>query len=581
MSGSAAPSADAPRAPFVPAFWMLNSIEMFERLAFYTLRTMAPIYIMQADNPGGLHLTAANKGTIYFGWSVFQSILPMATGGFADRYGYKRTMTFAISMMMVGYLMIAFLRDIPGIHNFYTLLASILVLATGTAFFKPSIQGSLAANLNKSNSSLGWGIFYWVVNVGAFIGHYLPSVVFALRGGEQTAEAWRMIFLLSAVFTSFNFVLLFTFKDVPTGADKTAGMLTVLARTVSNIWPYWFVGGRLHPAYFSAGMTMVLSGVAALAAPGLSTPEQPWIGWAAKTLIVVGVVVATILKGGIFTWQLRLPVWILIMSGFWMMMYQLWDLAPNFITDWVDSSAVVASLSWLPANVLSAITEVSPLRGPQIPQQIFLSINAMCIIAGVVLVAYLTRRMRTLTAMLGGMILATIGVAVAGLTMSPWVLMIGIVFFSLGEMTTGPKKNEYLGLIAPPGKKGLYLGYVNIPAGIGSGVGALIAGYLYGHFGERAVLALRYLAEKTQFVGKPWDGNVAELESFVGVKRSDAFTKLMEVTETNVAQATQLLWDTYDPHLWVWIPFALIGVVSAISLAIFGQMAKRWSDMNA
>lgn len=47
------------------------------------------------------------------------------------------------------------------------------------------------------------------------------------------------------------------------------------------------------------------------------------------------------------------------------------------------------------------------------------------------------------------------------------------------------------------------------------------------------------------------------------------------------AACTQLLWDTYLPHYYVWLPFAAIGVTAAIALAIFGQMAKRWKDMNA
>ena len=76
--------------------------------------------------------------------------------------------------------MIAFLRDLPFISNYWGFFLSILTLATGTAFFKPSIQGSLAHNLTKANSSIGWGIFYWVVNVGAFIGHYLPSLLLGL-----------------------------------------------------------------------------------------------------------------------------------------------------------------------------------------------------------------------------------------------------------------------------------------------------------------------------------------------------------------------------------------------------------------
>jgi hypothetical protein len=161
-------------------------------------------------------------------------------------------------------------------------------------------------------------------------------------------------------------------------------------------------------------------------------------------------------------------------------------------------------------------------------------------------------------------------------------VLLGIVFFSLGEMATGPKKSEYLALIAPPGKKGLYLGYVNIPAGLGSGFGGLLAGYLYTNYGEKAVLALKYLATRTPLgEGKSWDGHASSLEALLDVKRTEAMSKLVEVTGLDHVQATQLLWDTYSPQLYVWIPFACVGVVSAVGLWIFGRMARRWSDMNA
>ena len=44
---------------------------------------------------------------------------------------------------------------------------------------------------------------------------------------------------------------------------------------------------------------------------------------------------------------------------------------------------------------------------------------------------------------------------------------------------------------------------------------------------------------------------------------------------------TRLLWEKYHPQYHVWIPFAVIGILAAIALAIFGQMAKKWKDMNA
>jgi len=216
------------------------------------------------------------------------------------------------------------------------------------------------------------------------------------------------------------------------------------------------------------------------------------------------------------------------MSGFWLMMYQLWDLHPNFIVDWVDTSSMAQSLSWLPASVQPLFAQPTP-RGVQVPQQMLLNINAGMIVLLVVLVSWLVRRMRTLSAMLLGMTIAVGAILIAGLTANGWVLALGIVFFSLGEMLTGPKKNEYLGLIAPPGKKGLYLGYVNIPVGFGGFVGSQLAGYLYGHFGDKSVLASSTSAQHTK-AGAGWDGRVGSLERVLGIARPDAVAHLQEVT---------------------------------------------------
>jgi proton-dependent oligopeptide transporter, POT family len=515
-------SAPPPRARLGRTFWTLNTVEMWERLAFYNLRVMAPIYIMQADNPGGLHLTAADKGKLYAWWAAFQSLLPIITGGYADRFGYKRTLTFAITLMLAGYVMIALLRDVGTLSNYWALFLGIMTLATGTAFFKPSLQGALAHQIPRASSSVAWGIFYWVVNIGAFVGHFLPSALLTLsillpgllHAETNSAAAWRNLFLASAAFTALNLLLLLTFRDVPSGASKTESTWHVLKRTLTNV---------LEP---------------------------------------------------------RLLIWLTIMSGFWLMMYQLWDLQPNFIADWLDSGPMAARLTWLPSWAQHLLFQNTP-RGPMIHQQVLLSCNSFFIILGVVGVAWLTRRLRTLSAMCLGMVLATVGVLVAGLTMNAWVLVLGIVFFSLGEMMTGPKKSEYLALIAPPGKKGLYLGYVNIPVGVGVYLGSLMAGFVYGRYGEKAVLALRYLAEHTPLgQGRGWDGATANLESALGVPRTQAMAKLQEVTGLDPLAATRLLWETYHPQLWVWIPFALVGVVSASALFVFGQRARRWTDMN-
>jgi len=501
---------------FPGTFWLLDSIEMFERLAYYALRTVAPIYIMQADNPGGLHLTAAQKGSIYFMWAMVQSFLPIITGGIADRFGFKRTLKYAISVILIGYLMIAFMRDLVVVSNYTAFFLAIMVMAGGTAFFKPGIQGALAHTLDKETSSVGWSLFYWVVNIGGFIGPFIAT--WFLSVGGSSAADWRNVFLASGFFTVLNLVLLLFFKDVPTGAPQTEPLHIVLWKTIKNVF-------------------------------------EP-----------------------------RLLCWLILMSGFWMMFMQLWDLQPNSIADWVDSSAQAA---WMQAHFpdfLQRLFVEQTARGPQIPQQILLNLNAFSIIFFVVLAGYLTRRMKTLSAMLIGMGMITIGILVAGLTMNLWVLLIGIVFFSFGEMTVGPKQNEYLALIAPAGKKGLYLGYANIPAGVGTAVGAQLAAYLYGNFGEKATLALRYIAEKTNYLAtaaKTWNGSIPALETATGIPRTDAMAKLQELTGLDATAATRMLWETYHPQIHVWIPFAIIGCIAALGLFVFARMARRWADMNA
>ena len=498
---------------FGRTFWCLNGIEMWERLAYFGMRSVVPVYIMQADNPGGLHFTAADKGLIYLFWFLFQSVLPMFTGGYADRYGYKKTMFVSVTMNIIGYLMMANLRTYPGFF------AGVLVLASGTALFKPSLQGSLAQNLDKSVSSLGWGIFYWVVNVGAAIGPFMADGIltaafshteggffYDIFGQVYSHASWRSLFTASAIITGFNYLMMLTYKDVPSGASKDESPLQVFVKTLKNI---------IEP---------------------------------------------------------RLIAWLLIMSCFWLMMYQVWDLHPNFLEDWVDSSAIAAKVPW----------GVDTPRGTMVPQHIMLNLNALWIICFMVPISWLVRKMRVLECMIFGMALATGGTLISGFTNTGLVFLLGIVFFSTGEMMTGPKKNEYLGLIAPPGKKGLYLGYVNIPVGIGGGFGATMAGYLYGHYGEKATLALKYLCQHTNYLGnKVWDGSVSSLEAVTGVPRTAAMQKLVEYTGMTNIEATRMLWETYNPQYHVWIPFATIGVLAIISLIIFSQMAKKWKDMNA
>jgi dipeptide/tripeptide permease len=478
------------------SFWMCCTMEMWERLAYYGVRMVMPIYIAQADEPGGLHFSQAEKGSIYGIWALIQSLLPMVTGGYADRYGYKRTIFITIWLKIAGYLLMATQ------HSYSGFLTGVVLLATGTALFKPGIQGTLAQATDKRNSSVGWGLFYWLVNVGAALGPPLAGYLHMM--------GWSWVFYGCAAIVSLNFFMLFTYKEVDSGADKQANAWKVFKDTLANIW------------------------------------------------------------------DARLITVILLLSGFWLMMYQLWDLMPNFYKDWINSADFVSHNGWIP----QAWLDLKDPRGVQLKQENALNLNAACIVLFLVPFSYVVARVKVLPAMTAGILVATISILVAGRSQSIYILFLGVLLFSLGEMLTGPKKVEYFALIAPPGKKGLYLGYINIPVGIGQALGAQIAGVLYGTRGEKATLALRYLAEKTDFAqGKAWDGDVSHLEKHLGVLRTDSFKKLQEVLGKNAADTTELLWNTYHPYQ-IWYAFAAIGLASLVGMLIFTQRSKRWKDLD-
>jgi len=480
---------------FPRSFWMGCTIEMWERLAYYGVRKVVPIYIAQASDPAGLHFTQGEKGSIFAWWALVQSLVPMVSGGFADRFGYKRTIATSVTLACTGYVLMATQRSYAGF------LAACLVLAVGTGIFKPGIQGTIAQSTSKSNSSVGWGLFYWVVNVGAA---FAPAL-----GGFLRLKSWPLVFYGSAVAMAINYAMLFTYPEVSSGADTTKTARRVLIDTLRNLL------------------------------------------------------------------DLRLLVVIVLFSGFWMMQFQLTDFMPNFYSDWIDSTSFVKSNTWLPKSWL-----IADPRGLQLKQENALNINSILIVGFVIPISYLVAKMRVMSAISSGVVIATVGTVLFAVSPSVYVLFASITLFSLGEMLTGPKKSEYFSLIAPTGKKALYLGYVNIPLAIGQAAGAKLVGWHYGQFGEKATLSLRYLAEHTSAHSPgAWNGDPETLPSFVGVSRADAFHALCNKLGLDAGAASHLLWTTYQPYQ-IWYLLAGVGFASLVGIMIFSKASKRWADLN-
>jgi proton-dependent oligopeptide transporter, POT family len=245
---------------------------------------------------------------------------------------------------------------------------------------------------------------------------------------------------------------------------------------------------------------------------------------------------------------------------------QLYDLLPNFIVDWVDSRGVVAWLGGLPFGhaLQSAVTSPSA-RGAMVSQEWMINLDAGLIVLLVVWISSLAARMKRVQSIFVGILIASVGLLMAGYTMSGWMCLAGIGVFAVGEMLSSPKMNEYLGVIAPEGQKALYMGYANMPFAIGWVAASALGAYVYERMGEKAGLALRYLGAH---------GGVP-----AGVDRTNAVESMERVLNLDPNAATRLLWDTYHPYQ-VWYPFVALGLLSAVLIWFYSLWIKRYEHAD-
>lgn len=484
-------------------YWIANAMEMVERLAYYGLRTVLPIYMVLSVQKGGPEFTHVQKGEIFALWAAVQSFLPIFTGGYADRYGYKLTVAVSVAIKIAGYLVMGFTVPVaawltdggsataPGHPAVYwTFLAGAALLAAGTAIFKPGLQGIIAVRLSAGNAGLGWALFYMLVNVGAFVGPYLASVMRLVE--------WRWVFVSCAAIVALNYLLLLTFREPERLTRELPSFLRVLWNSLIGIF-------------------------------------EP-----------------------------RLGAFLVVFSGFWMMFHQLFDLLPNFITDWVDSGVIVRSVV-APLFALAGATIPEEWNG-QLPAEQIVNVNAGLIMCFAFAVGFLTGKVRSMTAMIAGILVSA--VAVAGFSMSsagPWVVLM-IALFSFGEMAASPTKMRYVANIAPPGRTGLYLGYVNATQGIGWSIGSLVAGEMYQAGGDKVVLARRHLVE---VLGR----DAAGVEA---LPKDDVLPVLAAALRATPDATREVLWQTWHPErIWLW--FAFVGIVSMVGMIAFDLITRRRS----
>ena len=520
-------------------FWIVSFMELMERWAWYGIYTLFGLYLVGSTDTGGLGFNHVEKGSIMSFIVGILYFLPIIFGVIADRIGYKLSLIISYVILIVGYYLLGEVR------SFWEVYFVFLLVAVGAAFFKPVASAIVARNTDETTGTLGFGIFYMMVNIGGFIGP-------AMSSGLRSTYGWKIIFIQAAIVIAINLVVLLLFYKEPKVEKPKEPILKAIKESFINIF---------------------------------------------KALSDV-----------------RLGILLLLMVGFWTMFNQLFNTLPNFIEDWVDSRGIS---NWLNQNIpfLGNWMTQDGLVKPEWSTQI----DALMIVFLQVFVSYFVTKMRHISAVIRGAVVATLGVGLTFYTNNPMYTVIGTMVFAVGEMMSSPTVSSFIALITPKGKEGLYQGTYFLPVAASYFVTSYISGGLYQNWSDKLALLQREMSTRNiempdvvspeQFSSagaQVLNMSLTDFEENFGLKEEKldwegirtsflnysaengidvsnvplAFSKneYFGLAEQKLGmehwEMTEMLWEAYDPNK-IWYVIVGIGVFSIISLSIYDRMIIR------
>jgi len=224
------------RTGFERPFWVANVSELFERLSYYAAFASLPRYLHESLNFG---VERASSLAGLFGGLVW--FLAAFGGALADRMGFRRALSLAYLILSISYFLLGsigspWLAPVRAAMPLVVLVTLILMLpALGIALVKPSVVGTTARASKESVRSIGYSIYYTVVNIGGALGPLLAGWVHQHLSVEK-------VFGMAAlsVFAMF-FAVLILFKEPRRSGEARTETLGQVARnflTVASNWRF-------------------------------------------------------------------------------------------------------------------------------------------------------------------------------------------------------------------------------------------------------------------------------------------------------------------------------------------------------
>ncbi|HET7205856.1 MAG TPA: MFS transporter [Terriglobales bacterium] len=417
------------RTGFDRPFWVANISEIFERLSYYGAFASLAVYLQER-----LNFSTEQTGTLtgIFGGMVW--FLAMFGGAAADRMGFRRALSIAYLILSIAYFLIgsigaSWLAPVRAAVPLLLFVGVILALpALGISLVKPCVVGTTARASKESVRSIGYSIYYTLVNIGGAAGPYCASWAHRHLGVENV---YRVAAL--SVFAMFFVVLLF-FREPRKPGDAPVPSLAEVARN------FCVVLGN-YKLVLPVVLIALLLRIALWVSPALTVP---W--WAWTVLLVL------ILAG------LSRFMWFLVLfTGYWVVFWQQYISLPGYIHGYIN---------------------------PQADVELILVTDGLTVICLTIALNFLTRKIPAFQAIILGTAITSLSWLILASRPAVWAAVLSIFVLALGEIIQSPRYYEYISRLAPPGQQGTYMGFAFLPIGIGSLIGGWYGGLLMHHFGE-------------------------------------------------------------------------------------------------
>jgi len=416
------------RTGFERPFWIANVTEIFERLSYYGAFASLALYLQEK-----LNFSTQQTGTLtgMFGFWVW--FLAIFGGASADRLGFRRALSVAYLILGAAYFLIGsvgapWLAPVRNAVPLGLFVGFILFLpALGVSLVKPCVVGTTARASKENVRSIGYSIYYTMVNVGGALGPYFASWAHRHLGVENV---YRLAAL--SVFAMF-FVVLFFFREPRRASDAPPPSIATVARN------FCVVVGNYRLVLPVLAIALLLR-----IAMFLFPFRVPWWIW----LAMLALVLAGISR---FMWFLAL------FTGYWIVFWQQYISLPGYIHGYINAKADV---------------------------ELILVTDGLTVICLTLAVNFLIRKIPAFQAIILGTLITSVSWLIVAFRPTVWGAILSLFVLALGEITQQPRYYEYISKLAPPGQQGTYMGFAFLPIGIGSLIGGWLGGTLVHHFGE-------------------------------------------------------------------------------------------------